>query len=301
MGRVFFLLVVLIIGHLLRRYDIVNKSHVEYLNKSIIFFFIPLITLLNIPDLVLQRELFWLMISPFIVFIVGWWFYTMTGRLCGMDSDSIHALILTGGISSTSFVGFPVFELLYGEIGLTYGVLMSLGGTILVFNTLGMALLLRYSQHSFSMSAILKRMFTFLPFLVFVFSLSLNLLDLSLPVMAKEVIAFLVSPFSLVALLAVGMQVQLKSFHRLKTKLLIGQLYKLFLAPVMIFLVGRLFYEPDNLIFRIGVLGAGIGSMNAISIMTAQKKIKPDLAIAMPATGIPISVFTLFIIYYFIG
>jgi len=157
-----------------------------------------------------------------------------------------------------------------------------MGGTILVFNTLGMGLLLRYVQNSYSLWGLIKGIMTFIPFLI-------------------EVMSFLVSPFSVVALFAVGMQVELRSMKSLKVELLLGQFYKLVLAPILMFSIGLLFYEPDNLIFKIGVLGAGIGSMHAMSILTAEKNIQPELAIAMPAIGIPISVFTLFIIHFIIG
>jgi len=301
MGRILFLLFVLLLGFTLRRLNIANKSHASFLNRLIIFFFIPLITLLNIPELELSKEMLWLTISPFFVFLFGWLFFFCMSKYLNLEKKTTQALILTGGISSTSFVGFPIFELLYGDLGLSYGVLLSMGGTILVFNTLGMGLLLRYVQNSYSLWGLIKGILTFIPFLIFALSLILNLTSLSLSHSMREVMSFLVSPFSVVALFAVGMQVELRSMKSLKVELLLGQFYKLVLAPILMFSIGLLFYEPDNLIFKIGVLGAGIGSMHAMSILTAEKNIKPELAIAMPAIGIPISVFTLFIIHFIIG
>ena len=301
MNRIIFLLCVLITGYLLRRFAIVHSGHISFLNKLIIFFFIPLLTIVKIPTIELSNEMLWLSLSPFIIFIMGWVFFKYFGKLLGLQQQSVQALTLTGGISSTSFVGFPIFESLYGDIGLSYGVLLSLGGTILVFNTIGIGLLLKYSKNSISLISLLKRMLTFLPFTVFLLALGMNFLSINLPTIVHDGMSFIVSPFSAIAILAVGMQVKFSSFQNYRVELLLGQTYKLLLAPFMIFVIGTIFYQANDLIFQISVLGAGIGSMNAMSILTAEKKICPNLAIAMPAIGIPLSVCTVFIIHYLIN
>jgi predicted permease len=301
MGGVIILLLFLVVGFFSKESGLVHKRHSALLNKVIIYFFIPLITLLNIPELELSIGLLWLSISPFLVFFFGWIYFSIAGKQMKFETESTQALILTGGISSTSFVGFPIFESLYGDLGLSYGVLLSMGGTILVFNTVGMGLLFKYSNNALSFTKVMKRILTFFPFLIFVLALALNLINVTLPILAKEIISLLVSPFSAVALLAIGMQVELKSFKNLKRELIVGQSYKLLVAPIIIYLTGRLFYEPSNLIFQIAVLGSAIGSMNAIAFMTADKNIKPNLAIAMPAIGIPLSILSLFVIYFIIN
>lgn len=68
------------------------------------------------------------------------------------------------------------------------------------------------------------------------------------------------------------------------------------LAPLTIYLIVWVLFGRTDLLAKVCVLGAGIGSMNAISILTAEKGVQPKLSILMPAIGIPLSVFSLFII-----
>jgi len=73
-------------------------------------------------------------------------------------------------------------------------------------------------------------------------------------------------------------------------------LFKLILAPLIIYLLVRWCFDVQGVIGKVCVLGAAIGSMNAMSILTVEKKLDPKLAILMPAIGIPISIPILFII-----
>jgi len=187
--------------------------------------------------------------------------------------------------------------MLYGDQGLSYGIFLSLGGTILVFNTIGIAYLLNYnSESSSSWGMIIKKLFAFFPFMIFLIALSCNLLDITFAPSIIKILEQLASPFSVVALLAIGLQVELKTITDYKFEIIIGQLFKLVLAPLIIYLIVWVIFGRTDLLAKICVLGAGIGSMNAISILTAEKGVQPKLSIVMPVIGIPISLFSLFII-----
>jgi len=300
MVKAIFLLSAIVVGILLRQIGWVTEKRIGSLNRVLIFFFIPLLTIVNIPKLQLNLELIWLSISPFLVFIFGFMMFEILAKARNIKQETKQVLILTGGISSTSFVGFPIFEFLYGDLGLSYGILMSVGGTILVFNTLGIGLLFRYSDSTVSIGMLLKKILTFFPFVIFLISLLLNFYSFQFSPLVEDVLIVLAKPFSFLALLAIGMQIDFTSFRNNYFPLLCGQIYKLIMAPLIICLLGLLFFPMNSLVFKISILGAGIGSMNAISIMTAEKKLNPELAIAMPAIGIPLSFFTLFLISLFL-
>ena len=84
-------------------------------------------------------------------------------------------------------------------------------------------------------------------------------------------------------------------------KLLLGQSYKLILAPLIIYIFMWHLLGIQDLTAKICILGAAIGSMNAVSILAAQLNLAPRLSVLMPAIGIPISVPILFLIDYLIS
>ena len=218
----------------------------------------------------------------------------MLARVISIDRATRGALSLTAGISSTSFVGFPIFELLYGPEGLAYGIILSLSGTILVFNTAGISMLFYLTSGHNSLWHMPRNVLLFPPFIAFVLALLLNLTGITYPPAVELLLGKLAAPFSVIALLSIGMQVDFRNTRSLWRYLCWGQIYKLILAPVFIYLLAWQVLELQNLAGRICILGAAIGSMNAMSILTAEKGLNPPLAILMPTIGIPLSIPILF-------
>jgi hypothetical protein len=246
-------------------------------------------------------DLIWLSLSPFIIFGLSFLFFQLAGSLMAIPRDTKAALILTAGISSTSFVGFPIFEVLYGEEGLAYGVFLSLGGTIMVFNTFGIITLFYYSDGSTSLLDMVRKIVSFFPFIAFVVAIFFNVFAVSFPPLLDRVLAKLVEPFTVVALLSIGAQIQLKVSPALLKELFLGQFFKLLLAPLLIYILVWHLLGIHSVLGRVCILGSAIGSMNAMSILTADKGLNPKLAILMPAIGIPFSIPVLFLIDYLLN
>lgn len=296
MSQILLLIICLLSGFLLRRTSLFDQESPIVLNKLIIYFFIPVLTLYHVPRIEFQISLIWLSITPFLVYIGSWLYIKAVSRVRKMDHLSEGALIMTSGIGSTSFVGFPIFDILYGEEGLAYGIILSLAGTIFVFNTMGVATGIYYSDDSGSYRQFLKRLLSFPPLIAFLVALIINLVDVSIPVWFVEVLGKLSAPFSVIALLTIGMQIDLKIDKSFLRYLLIGQSYKLMLAPLMMYgLMYHVLGQRDELSDVI-ILGAGIGSMNAVSIVAAQMGLNPRLSIFIPALSIPFSIPVLFFI-----
>ncbi len=296
MSNLLLIAVCIFSGIILRRTPYFNEESSSTLNQLIIYFFIPLITLYQIPKIEFSTTLIWLSLCPFIVFFGSILFFNLLSLITNIKRETKAALILTSGISSTSFIGFPIFELLYGQEGLAYGVIMSLGGTILVFNTIGTSTLFYYTESKFDFFEIIKKIFTFIPFIAFLIGLGINFLGISYPLILDSLLSSITKPFAIIALLSIGLQIDFKINKEMFKNILFGQFYKLILAPLIIYLIVWNILGIQDLIGRICILGAAIGSMNAMSILTAEKKLNPNLATLMPAIGIPISIPILFII-----
>lgn len=277
-------------GIVLRRSGLFGPEGAKVLNRLIIYFFIPAIALYRIPKIELQMSLIWLTITPFLVFFASLLFFQLVSGSIGANRSTKGALMLTAGISSTSFVGFPIFEMLYGPQGLAYGIILSLSGTILVFNTAGISTLFYLTNGKSSIKYVVKNVLLFPPFLIFVLSLLFNFTSVTYPEWLDHVLGRLTAPFAVLALMSIGMQVDLKASRSLIKHLAWGQFYKLLLAPLLVYLLMWQLLDMRDLISKVCILGAAIGPMNAMSILTAEKGLNPPLAILMPTIGIPLSI-----------
>ncbi|MEO0900148.1 MAG: transporter [Bacteroidota bacterium] len=283
-------------GVLLRRTAILDANAVKSLNGLLIYFFIPILTLYHIPRITFEWKLIWLTITPFAAYLGSLLYIRLINLGSAFDKSTEGAMIMTSGIGSISFVGFPIFELLYGQEGLAYGIVLSLAGTLLVFNTLGLATGLYYSGKSGSLKDFLARFFTFPPFLAFLLAISTHFLPFPLPELYNQLLGKLSAPFSVMAIIAIGAQIQFTFDKKLLKSLLLGNIYKLLLSPLLVFSLLYLTIGTDSVMAKVCILGSAIGSMNAVSILAARMDLNPPLAALMPAIGIPVSIGWLFVV-----
>jgi malate permease and related proteins len=196
-----------------------------------------------------------------------------------------------------SFVGFPIFELLYGEAGMKAAVLMSQAGSFLVCSTLGVFLATVYSATNFPKTdsfrevQILQSILRFPPFLAFCVALFVNLSGFTLPEVVVELLRKLAAPFSFLALVSVGMQMDFKGKNLQWQQLKWGLGYKLFIAPLMV-LICVLVTHQKGMIAEMCVLGAALGPMNTVAIIASNFGLNPKLATQMIGLGIPLSLIT---------
>ncbi|MEL6942308.1 MAG: AEC family transporter [Bacteroidota bacterium] len=296
MIKIVLLIVCILSGFLLKQTKWFDDRSAIILNNLIIYFFIPVLTLYHVPQIEFQTSLLWLSVTPFIVYTGSFIFIRFFAKFSPMDRDTEGALIMCSGIGSISFVGFPIFELLYGAEGLSYGIVLSLAGTFLVFNTIGIFTGLFYSGAEQNPKQLFKKIISFPPLIAFLVALTINITPLQLGEEVNWILSKLAAPFSVLALLAIGMQIDFSIDRTFLKHLMIGQFFKLVIAPCIIYLLLWHIVGLRDTVAKICLLGAAIGSMNAISILAAQMGLNPKLASLMPAIGIPLSVPILFII-----
>ena len=254
----------LLAGFLLGRSNMVEGDASKVLNQLIIYFFIPVLTLYHVPKIDFQVQLIWLTLTPFLIFLFSFLFFKIVGRFFELDQKTEGALIMTSGIGSTSFVGFPVFEMLYGQEGLSYGIVLSLAGTFLVFNTLGVSTGLYYSGRVSNLKVLLRNILRFPPAIAFIIALFINVLGIEYPESLDFLLLKLSAPFSVLALISIGMEVDFSVGRPLLKNLALGQGFKLLIAPLLIYVLLWHLLEMRGVLARVCILGAAIGSMNAV-------------------------------------
>jgi predicted permease len=305
MLNVALLLVCLLTGVLLRQSRVLPADAHLAVNQLLVTVFIPALTLLYVPDMHLSQE-FWLpVLVPWFVFLAGLLFFGLAALALrhtsqALDRLSLGSLQLTGGISSVSFVGFPLFELLYGKAGLAVGIMMSQAGTFGVAMTLGVALASWHGSQQPSVRQVLGNMLRFPPFPVFLLALAANGLGYRHPALVRDLLEKISAPFSVLALLSVGLQLRWRVQPAERNRLLLGLSYKLFLAPLLVFILCRLWLERHDYVANLCVLASAIGPMNTAAILASRYQLNAPLASQMVGIGIPLSLPIVVLIYLFL-
>src|SRR6266446_7058627 len=232
MGNIVLLFVCLAMGMVLRKTGRAPDNAHTALNAFIIHVSLPALTLLQIHGIALQPELLYSVAMPWMLFAIGAAFFWMVAKAMQLSPSTTGALILSGGLANTSFVGLPMIETFYGRSGMAIGILIDQLGTYLVLSTLGIVIASAYSAGTNSASDLLKRVFTFPPLLALL--LALALLHVEYPQWFDELLRRLGDTLSPLALVSVGLQLRLDQLQANRSPLMLGLSIKLLLAPLLL-------------------------------------------------------------------
>ncbi|MDA1268558.1 MAG: hypothetical protein O2829_05645 [Bacteroidetes bacterium] len=116
-------------------------------------------------------------------------------------------LILVSGLANTSFLGFPIVELIYGKEALAIAFLIDQGGSFLIVSTLGVCIGTKYGHGNPTGLGALIKMIQFPPFIFLVIGLLMSSLQLTLPGMLFPWLQMFSSTMAPVALGVIGLSI----------------------------------------------------------------------------------------------
>ncbi|RPI14624.1 MAG: AEC family transporter [Ignavibacteriae bacterium] len=280
-------------GMLLIRHKAFSENSPKIINSLIIYICLPALTLYYVPQIDVSYDLIFPAVVIWIIFILSAAFFILLQKIFKWDRKTTGALILTGGLANTSFVGFPVLIALFGEAGLKIGVIIDQAGSFLVLSTLGIIAASIYSSGTYSIKKIINNILTYPSFIAFVVSLIMIAAGVRHNDFSSSILMQLGRPTIILALISVGMQLNPKIDTLLWKELISGLMYKLVLAPAVIFVLYYYFFRLNGLPFQVSLIESAMPPMVMGSVLATQFNLNPKLANLMIGIGIPISAITL--------
>lgn len=282
-----------VIGMILRRSGRLPSNAHSSLNGFIIHVSLPALTLASVHRLTFDKSLLAPASMAWIMFGLGCAFFWCISRLMRLRASTTGALILTGSLANTSFVGIPMIETYYGRQGVGLGILIDQAGTYLVLSTLGTLVVSIYAQGGMPTArAMAKKVFTFAPFIAFI--LALMLMPVSYPTWAEALLDRLGGTLVPLALVSVGYQIQFSESRGRMSELTLGLGFKLILAPMVIALLYAGLFGGRGEIIQITIFEAAMPPQIGAAIVAIDNDLDPQLVTLMVGIGIPLSFLTLF-------
>lgn len=270
----------------------------KFLNKVVIYFCLPAITLYHIPKIKWNNELLFPIGAGWLTFIFAFVFFHFLGRRLGWSNKLIGCLILTAGLSNSSFLGYPIIEALYGKKGLETAVLVDQPGTFVVVSTLGVFVAAFYSKGNPNTFSIIKKIILFPPFIMFVLACLMNVYDYDLDLDIQSVLLKIGSLVTPLALLSVGLQLNFDKKSQHWRFLRLGLFFKLILVPFVILVLYVFIFKQHSEPIKITIMETAMAPMITGAILASTYGLKPKLSSMMIGFGIPISFATLAIWYF---
>ena len=237
----------------------------------------------------------WSLLVPismaWIFFFIGYVFFRSVGAWLRWPPPLIGALMLTGGLGNTSFVGLPMIEAFFGKESLWVGMVADQAGSFFVLSTVGLAVAVHYGAGTISVAGMFRKIVLFPPFLSLLAGISLR--DVELPMWLDQTLERLGQMLVPMALMSVGYGLRLQGLVHHRTTLAIGLAFKLVVAPALLFILYSLTTPDRGPIFQVTIFEAAMPPMITGAIIAQEHGLDERISTLMVGIGIPLSMLTL--------
>ena len=291
MSAMVLLLGCLAAGIVLQRAGKLPDNAPAALNAYVINVALPALALKHLHATALTVDLLacaagaWLMLGLAALFI------GFVARRMNLGAAATGALILTGGLANTSFVGLPMIEAWIGRDGLPYGIVIDQLGSYLALSTFGLMVAARYSGQPMQWCVMWQRILTFPPLIALVIALILRPIPFH-PAL-EDALGRIGATVAPIALFAVGCQLRLGELWARRGALALGLGYKLLLGPLLIAALCLALLDsgdPETALARtVVIFEAAMGPMIGAAVVANHYKLDSGLTSLMVGIGIPMS------------
>lgn len=268
--------VCIIAGMILKATKSIHPDAHKGINTWILFLALPAVSFKYIPKIHWSTEMLFPIVGTLLITLVSFFVMRWYGKSKGYSSRSISTMQLITGYSNTSFIGFPLISAFYGESLLSIAIICD-QMMFLTLSTLGIYCALkggRDSDEGISASFILKRLFTFPPFIGCISALILSqFVDLTFAEPFFDKLAATVGPL---ALFSVGLQLKFNGWKKYLPQINFAMLFKLFVAPAMVLGLALLMGMKGD-VAKITIIEAAMPTLVTASIIAEQFRLNTKL------------------------
>lgn len=289
-----FILFLMFVGYLFNKYHIFPEQTPQVLNLFIVYVSLPAMVLLEVPRIIFSNDIFILIAIPFSVTIMGAFTIYVLSKLFNWNDKTTGVLLLVGVLGNTSFLGIPIVRYYLGTEALPYVMIYDQLGTFLLLNTYGAIVVAIYSSDGeLKTKHILKKIFTFPPFVALIIAFILHGIQFSLGTI--NILETLSNTLVPVALISVGYSLQLKIPKEDFSAFSFGLITKLVLIPLYAFIIIYSF-SFEGLAIDVSILESAMGPMITAGVVASMAGFSQRLSSSIIGYGVLLSLITTYFV-----
>lgn len=287
----------ILVGFLLRKYTSLPKEAHKGVNAWIINVALPAVSFKYLPHIEWNSSLLLPVLMPVIVWLCAGLYVKIYASRNAVSRQTAAALLLSTGLSNTSFVGFPLTVAYFGEQELSTAVICD-QVTFMILATAGILLAIKASGSSNpSPSSIIKKIIFFPPFIACIAALVIPVfVDISPLDNVFDTLAGTIGPL---ALFSIGLQIKFDGWKNEIKHVSYALLFKLILAPLIMLAIVLLANIKNN-IAQVTVFESAMPSFLTASIVATEYNLNPPLSTLITGICIVISFITTAIWFWII-
>ena len=286
----------LILGYL---FKIIFQDNSKQLIEFVIYFSLPAIVFAKIYPLVLDEKILNLILM-FISFILfNLLFAYFIGKLMNLNKIHLATFIIVATFGNTSFIGFSYIDAFYGDEFIVYGLIYDLFGSFLLLTSIGIMIIAWGSNKKNNKLSILKTIFSFPPTIIFLLTIIVKNFEVpNFLLLSTQTLGSTLVP---VAMIAIGMKLELKyifaKFHIVSIAILI----KMIFIPILILLGFQQFYGLNETWVKVTIIEVAMPPMTMATVLAIRGGLDEKIAINALVIGVLLSFATITTFVSYLG
>ncbi|AXH10318.1 transporter [Malaciobacter halophilus] len=286
----------LLLGYLFKVYF---KDNSKELIEFIIYFSLPAIVFNKIYNLELSFEILKLIVLFNGIIFLNLIFAFIFAKFLKLERKLFATFVIVATFGNTSFIGFSYIDAFYGQDYVVYALIYDLFGSFLILVSLGMVIINWGNAQQVNFKAISKSILYFPPIVMFFITIFFKLFDV--PVFVINTTETLGATLVPLAMIAIGMKLQIKNiFYKFKA-VLTAMLLKMILIPLIVYLGFLLFYNIDDTWSKVTIVEAAMPPMTMAVVLAIKGGLDETFAINALVLGVLGSLLTVTGFYYFLA
>lgn len=286
----------LLLGYLFKVYF---KDNSKELIEFIIYFSLPAIVFNKIYNLELSFEILKLIVLFNGIIFLNLIFAFIFAKFLKLERKLFATFVIVATFGNTSFIGFSYIDAFYGQDYVVYALIYDLFGSFLILVSLGIVIINWGNAQQVNFKAISKSILYFPPIVMFFITIFFKLFDV--PVFVINTTETLGATLVPLAMIAIGMKLQIKNiFYKFKA-VLTAMLLKMILIPLIVYLGFLLFYNIDDTWSKVTIVEAAMPPMTMAVVLAIKGGLDETFAINALVLGVLGSLLTVTGFYYFLA
>ena len=268
------IIVMIFIGVLLKKLDILKTEDNETLNKIVVNVALPCMifnalytaNVSLLPDLSILTV--FILLCSLIVGIITY----LILKFLGYDNKALWSILVVVVLGNTGFLGYPISQGIFGAEGLVRAAFCDLA-TSIIFIAVSIILIIIFDG---SIKTAIKKIVTFMPLWGIILGILLNVFSIPIGEFGSSIVNYLGGSTVPLIMISLGLSLNLRGFKRHFKEVSLASIIKLVIYPLLAICILSIL-GIAGLEYKIGLLEAMMPSAMLALILSLQFKLDSDL------------------------
>ena len=268
------IIVMIFIGVLLKKLDILKTEDNETLNKIVVNVALPCMifnalytaNVSLLPDLSILTV--FILVCSLIIGVITY----LILKFLGYDNKALWSILVVVVLGNTGFLGYPISQGIFGAEGLVRAAFCDLA-TSIIFIAVSIILIIIFDG---SIKTAIKKIVTFMPLWGIILGILLNVFSIPIGEFGSSIVNYLGGSTVPLIMISLGLSLNLRGFKRHFKEVSLASIIKLIVYPLFAICILSIL-GIVGLEYKIGLLEAMMPSAMLALILSLQFNLDSDL------------------------